>query len=265
MESSASVAGAPSNPQNYTRDQTPPIQTSEPAVGDTNSACRGESSSTQKNKKSKKRRPDDELEGRFIDVMKAFCEETNRQLGQLAERIGNNLDDFRVFNDISPELARRLTDRLGKEYSIDKVKAKIHRLRTHYNAFVDFTEIAGVELNEADGTITVAPLYWNIVEKESNMQHFHHTNIFAAFHEFKDISETKRAARIDFGEARGYYPDEPLVVEDSSSDESDSDDPWYNDDSEGMVERIPDWEILEVREPDANEAEDDPKSDVDSK
>ncbi|KAK6153500.1 hypothetical protein DH2020_013139 [Rehmannia glutinosa] len=93
VASGGQSAGTPLNPQNFRHEQTPTIPISETAVGDTNSACRGESSSTKKNRNSKKRRPDDELEGRFIQVMKAFCEETNRQLGQLAERIGFDQDE----------------------------------------------------------------------------------------------------------------------------------------------------------------------------
>ncbi|KAK6130956.1 hypothetical protein DH2020_035304 [Rehmannia glutinosa] len=59
---------------------------------DTTSEVRGESSTTNKNNRNKKRKTNDAMEDRFLDLMASFCEKANNRLGDLAQRIGFDQD-----------------------------------------------------------------------------------------------------------------------------------------------------------------------------
>ncbi|KAK6127787.1 hypothetical protein DH2020_038496 [Rehmannia glutinosa] len=59
---------------------------------DTTSEVRGESSTTNKNSRNKKRKNNDAMEDRFLDLMASFCEKADNRLGDLTQIIGFDQD-----------------------------------------------------------------------------------------------------------------------------------------------------------------------------
>ncbi|GFP96454.1 hypothetical protein PHJA_001789500 [Phtheirospermum japonicum] len=116
------------------------------------------------------------------------------------------VDDPVVFNSIWPELARDVSKKLQKEFTIEKVRAKVHMFRCHFNMFLSYCQWTGVHLCRRWGTVTVKEDYY-------------------------DISGRGDATKIDFGddavvELPGGDPDNPMVI--------DEDDTSSDTDSEGM-------------------------------
>ncbi|KAK6143737.1 hypothetical protein DH2020_024085 [Rehmannia glutinosa] len=127
-----------------------------------------------------------------------------------------------VFNGIFPQVARLVSARLDKNIHVDSVKEKIQRLRIIYNQYVQFLGLPGVEFNKDTGQMKITVTYWDALEKETNMQCYFRTYGFEMLERCEGVFITKEAARIEFGPNHGYHEDEPILVDDNSSNSSSS-------------------------------------------
>ncbi|GFP79383.1 hypothetical protein PHJA_000081800 [Phtheirospermum japonicum] len=76
------------------------------------------------------------------------------------------LDDPAVFNNICPELAREVSDKLRKEFTLEKVHDKIHMLCVHYNMFLSFCQRPGVRLCRRWGRVNVMVEYYDHIGED---------------------------------------------------------------------------------------------------
>ncbi|KAK6123392.1 hypothetical protein DH2020_042868 [Rehmannia glutinosa] len=158
--------------------------------------CDSRPSNKGKSKQKQKYKP--KAEDRFINLMEKFCGKTEERLGEIAKRIGFEQDASSSRKSIFDAL-----DTMG----FLSVEEKL----------VVATQL-GNKTKELDIFFSLSDE--NKATMETNIYRYFRTNGFPTFENCETTFTAKQAAKIDFGPNSGHYPDEPLLFDDLSTDDS---------------------------------------------
>ncbi|KAK6123357.1 hypothetical protein DH2020_042895 [Rehmannia glutinosa] len=211
-----------------------------------------------KGKSKQKRKYKPKAEDRFINLMEKFCGKTEEKLGEIAKRIGFKqdasssrkaiFDALDTMGFLSVEEKLIVATQLGnktKELDIffslsDENKATM---------FKEFINLPWVEFNVDRNKVHVTVGYWENVQKETNIYRYFLTNGFPTFENCETTFTAKQAAKMDFGPNSGHYPDEPLLFDDLSTDDSSNMSSDDSIDSDAINAYLNEWEARGVLVP----------------